>query len=91
MRLKKTLLVPKDSAEELLKAGQNNRGLQKTNKEQMFCIAGEETRRGRNTLLKNTEETSQSIFRHEPPNKKSGLYKMAYDMRKEERPTSFHQ
>lgn len=61
----------------------------------MVCIGGEEgnseeTRQGRNTLLKNTEETSQSILRHEPQSKKLGLYKMAYDTGKEERPTSFH-
>lgn len=49
----------------------------------MVCIGGEEgnseeTRQERNTLLKNTEETSQSILRHEPQSKKLGLYKMAY-------------
>lgn len=37
LEAEKTLLLPKDSAEELLKASQNNRGLQKQTKNRWFA------------------------------------------------------
>lgn len=89
LEAEKPLLVPKDSAEELLKARQNNRGLQKQTKNRWFALRVRKLAKNETHCLK-TEETSQSILRHEPQSKTSDLYKMAYDMRKEERPTSFH-
>lgn len=93
MRRKKSFWSRRTQQKKLLKALQNNRGLQKQTTDGLNWGAGGTLRKLAEEeihCLKTQKKLLKSILRHEPQTKKPGFYKMAYDTRKEERTTSFY-